>query len=51
MKLRRELLCVIALAAVSSASIPALIAQEQQQPKAHHPWMTRLCRRTSAPTW
>ena len=38
MKLRRELLCVIALAAVSSASIPALIAQEQQQPKAHHPW-------------
>ncbi len=38
MKLRRELLCVIALAAVSSASIPALIAQEQHPPKAQHPW-------------
>ena len=38
MKLRRELLCVIALAAVSSASIPALIAQEPHPPKAHHPW-------------
>ena len=38
MKLRRELLCVIALAAVSSASIPALIAQAPHAPKVHHPW-------------
>ena len=38
MKLRRELLCVIALAAVSSASIPALIAQGPHAPKVHHPW-------------
>ena len=38
MKLRRELLCVIALAAVSSASIPALIAQAPHAPKVHHAW-------------
>ena len=39
MKFRRELLCAVALAAVSSASIPALLAQHHNQPpKVHHPW-------------